>query len=77
MHLSQKYDDSQVTSFKVLSDVFLFQGGWTLEYTIKIKSNVHVLSYDNGYDLDEFKSPTSDLLLPQIINKFFKAYNAH
>lgn len=72
-----KISEQELATFKVLSDAFLFQGGWTLEYAIDIQSNVHVLSYDNGYDLDEFKSSTSDLLIPQIINKLFKAYNAH
>lgn len=71
-----KVSEQEFSAFKAISDLLLFQGGWTLEYAIDIQSNFHILSYDNGYELDNFRSSASDLLIPKIINKLFMAYKA-
>ncbi|HAT2149398.1 TPA: hypothetical protein JBA38_12305 [Legionella pneumophila] len=71
-----KVSEQELSAFKTISDLFLFQGGWTLEYAIDIQSNFYIISYDNGYELDNFRSSTSDLLIPKIINKLFMAYKA-
>lgn len=68
--------EQERSAFKIISDLLLFQGGWTLEYAIDFQSSVYILSYDNGYELDDFSKSTSDLLIPQSINLLFRAYDA-
>jgi hypothetical protein len=62
--------------FNTLSVELGYQGAWILEYATDIQAEFHLLSYDNGYDIDDFCSTTSDLLVPLIITNLFLAYHA-
>jgi hypothetical protein len=72
-------DKSQISrkeylAFRVLSKLLNKKRAWILEYLIDIKSNMYILSYQDDYPLDEFRSSSSDLLIPHIIDKLFMIY---